>query len=80
MFTEYERAQEENDRPIMVWFPPVSLPLPLMALTIPALCLWRLLSKRQTEMGDYSLGMRETSDTYLTISHMVSDHLPLSFV
>jgi hypothetical protein len=25
-------------------------------------------------MGDYSLGMPETSDTYLTIPHMVSDH------
>jgi hypothetical protein len=25
-------------------------------------------------MGDYSLGMPETSDTYLTIPHMASDH------
>jgi hypothetical protein len=39
--------------------------------------LWKWLPKRQTGMGDFSLGMPDTSDTYLTIPHMVSDHNPL---
>ncbi|KAF8471610.1 hypothetical protein DFH94DRAFT_674209 [Russula ochroleuca] len=36
----------------------------------PKMRLWKWLPKRQTGMGDYSLGMPETSDTYLTIPHM----------
>jgi hypothetical protein len=40
--------------------------------------LWKWLPKRQTGMGDFSLGMPDSSDTYLTMPHMVSDTLPPS--
>ena len=79
MLTEYEQAKEDNDRPKMVWLPSQSFFLPLCLICSCAAYvtfqrLWKWLPKRQTGMGDYSLGMPETSDTYLTIPHMASDH------
>ena len=53
--------------------------LPLrMAVTPPVTSqrLWKWLSKRQTGMGDYSLGMPETSETYFTIPYMVCNYPP----
>ena len=74
MLTEYEQAKEDNDRPKMVWSPSVTFDSPLMAAYVSSQRLWKWLPKRQTGMGDYSLGMPETSDTYLTIPHMVCDY------
>ncbi|KAF8496819.1 hypothetical protein F5888DRAFT_1702774 [Russula emetica] len=36
----------------------------------PKIRLWKWLPKRQTGMGDFSLGMPDSSDTYLTMPHM----------
>lgn len=36
----------------------------------PKIRLWKWLPKRQTGMGDFSLGMPDSSDTYLTLPHM----------
>ncbi|KAH9970397.1 hypothetical protein BGW80DRAFT_576312 [Lactifluus volemus] len=36
----------------------------------PAKCLWKHQQKRKTGVGDYTLGVSDTSDTYLAIQHM----------
>ena len=79
MLTEYEQAKEDNDRPKIVWLPSLLL-LPgsdhCYSLYVTPWRLWKWLPKRQTGMGDFSLGMPDSSDTYLTMPYMVSNSLP----